>query len=174
MISFPSPFIFKNGAFDMLLTNGPGRKDFDCTYGGTLSEMPARGEAALRRRVQGQFTPLRAKPRQRQFQPVPLSHGVTMRTSTLLAIAALCAIPLTSITLPAFADQQSETVKNCKKDPDCRVGKKDKTGGVVIYIEGSSGPIIYCQPKLGCDVYKPSTNRKLMAELHNVLGSALN
>lgn len=99
-----------------------------------------------------------------------------MRTSTLLAIAALCAIPLTSIALPAFADQQSEVVKNCKKDPNCVVGKKDKTGGVVIIIRGSSGPFIYCQPGvLGCSIYHPATKRSaVMAELHGILGSTLN
>jgi len=96
-----------------------------------------------------------------------------MRASTLLAIATLCAIPFAGLTAPAFADQQSEVIKNCKKDPNCHVGKKDKAGGVVITIGGSDS-IIFCQPGArGCDIYRPSGNPKVRVEQHVLLGATL-
>ena len=94
-----------------------------------------------------------------------------MRASTLLTLSVLASVPLiAALSVPSLADQQSEVIKNCKKDPQCHVGSKDKTGGVVITIEGSE-PIIYCQPgKLGCDVYHPSSNPKAMRHVQLVLG----
>lgn len=96
-----------------------------------------------------------------------------MRPSTLLAIAALSSIPLTAaLSVPSFADQESQVIKSCKQDPHCHVGKKDKIGGVAIIIDGSDA-VISCVPgNSGCIVVThTSLNPSVKRHVQSLLGA---
>ncbi len=147
---------------------------FPALYGGCADELPVRrAQTPLTSGIQRQFSRPGRKRGQRQSRPVlyptgsnaslnPSGHRGLLRHSLTAALS-----------VPSFADQQSEVVKNCKKDPNCHVGKKDRTGGVVIIIGGADS-IIYCQPgKAGCDIYRPSSSAKIMREVHGLLGASL-